>query len=48
MDKAEAMIGVAVGTQCRLSNAASFYLYRSDGRTDNALEESLTHLRHDV
>ena len=48
VDEAEAMIGVAVGTQCRLSNAASFDLHRSHIRTDNALEESFTHLRHNV
>jgi hypothetical protein len=48
VDKAKAVIGVAVGTQCRLSNAASVYFHSSCVCTDNALEESLSHLWHDV
>jgi hypothetical protein len=48
VDKAEAVIGVAVGTQCRLSNTASIYLDSSCVCTNDAPEESLTHLRHNV
>jgi hypothetical protein len=48
VDKAEAVVRVTVRTQCRLSNAAALYLYSSRVCTDNAPEESLSHLGNNV
>lgn len=46
--QSEAVVRVAVGAQCRLSNATAVNLNFSGAATHNALKESLPHLWNDV